>query len=109
MGPGRRRVVWTHGALRDLEAGLSYIAEDSPENAAGVLERILDAADSLAELSERGRPVPEYAGSETRELLPHPFRLLYQVAKSQVFVLALLHQRRDFERWRATRGTGGEP
>jgi plasmid stabilization system protein ParE len=80
----------------------------SPRNATRVLESILEAADSLAALSERGRTVPEFGAAEIRELLPHPFRLLYQVAESEIFVLALLHQRRDFERWRATRGTGGE-
>ncbi len=107
MGPGRRRVVWTEEALRDLDAGISYIAEDSPQSAARILERVLEAADSLGELSERGRSAPEYSASETRELLPHPFRLLYQVRESKVYVLALLHQRRDFERWRASRGSGG--
>ncbi len=97
MGPRRRRVVWTEGAIRDLEASISFIAEDSPQNASRLLQRILDAAESLADVAERGRVVSEYSTLHTRELLQHPFRLLYQFDESEVRVIALLHQRRHFD------------
>lgn len=101
MGSRRRRVVWTEGALRDLDSSISFIAEDSLESAFRLLERVLDAALSLDELSERGRVVPERADPDTRELLVGPFRLLYHVGESDVGILGVLHQRRDFERWRS--------
>jgi plasmid stabilization system protein ParE len=98
VGPRRRRVVWTEGAVQDLDASISFIAEDSPKDARRLLQRVLEAAESLSELGERGRPIPEYGTPDTHELLSHPFRLLYQLGESEVRVLALLHQRRDFER-----------
>ena len=41
------RVRLTPQVLSDLEEIHAYIAEDSPRNAASMLERILDAIDSL--------------------------------------------------------------
>jgi plasmid stabilization system protein ParE len=77
MSPRRRRVVWSHCTLRDLDSAISYIAEDSPENAQRVFERALGAVESLEELSDRGRVVPEWTDPDTRELFVGPFRLLY--------------------------------
>ena len=47
MGSGRRRVAWSDGALRQLDEGISYIAEDSIGSAVRVLELILESAESL--------------------------------------------------------------
>ena len=62
MGPRRRWVAWTEGAHRELDEAISYVAQDSPQNAATLLDRLLRAAESLAELSERGRVLPELLG-----------------------------------------------
>ena len=47
MGPRHRRVAWTEGALRELNEAAEYIALDSPGNAASLVTRLLDTADSL--------------------------------------------------------------
>jgi plasmid stabilization system protein ParE len=62
MGPRRRRVAWSEGAHRELDEAIGYVARDS---AARLLNRLLGAAESLAELSERGRTLPEL-GDPTR-------------------------------------------
>lgn len=99
MGPRRRRVVWSEGASRDLDSILAFIAEDSTERALQVLEAILGAARSLDTLADRGRVVPERGDETVRELLVKSFRLLYELTESEVVILGLLHQRRDFENW----------
>src|SRR5437868_4638729 len=45
--PEHYRVRLTSEALSNLEEIHTYIAKDSPQNAAAMLERILDAIDSL--------------------------------------------------------------
>jgi plasmid stabilization system protein ParE len=60
MGPRRRRVTWTETALRGLDSSIAFVARESIENAHRLLERVIDAADSLRMLGERGTPVPEY-------------------------------------------------
>jgi toxin ParE1/3/4 len=80
---------------------LAYVAQDAPSAAEQLLLNILDAGASLSTRSERGRPVPEWGTGSIREILVDPFRLLYDVRDTKVIVLAVLHQRQDFTRFRA--------
>ena len=99
MGSRRRRVVWSEGASRELDEATEYLSRESLRSAIGVLEGLLEAAESLADLSDRGRIVPERGDPSVRELLVDPYRLIYATRESEVVVLAVLHQRRDFDRW----------
>jgi plasmid stabilization system protein ParE len=99
MATGRRRVAWSRVARDHLDDAIEYIAKESPSSANALLDRILDAAESLGEMSERGRVVPELRDPHTRELLLDPFRLIYHVSPTSVDILGLLHQRRDFRLW----------
>lgn len=101
MGSGRREVVWTDSARHDVDLALAHFSEDSPGAAAELLEEILAAAESLSDLSARGRHSPNPVADDLRELLVSRYRLLYRVADPHVFIVALLHQRRDFEKWLA--------
>lgn len=102
MGPRRRRVTWSEGAYRELDEATEYVAQDSLEGAVRLFERLLEAAESLADLSERGRVVSELQHPSVRELQVDPYRLIYSVEDSGVVVLGVLHQRRDFDRWGRT-------
>ena len=99
----RRRIAWSQGAHLELDEAIAHVAEHAPSAALGLLGRILDAAASLDALTERGRVVPERDDESIRELLVEPFRLLYSVGEAEVVILGLIHQRQDFERWRAAR------
>jgi toxin ParE1/3/4 len=98
-----RRVIWSQGAHRELEAAISHISEEAPSAARDLLERLLTAAASLETMSERGRVVPEHGDPGVRELLVEPFRVVYSVGTDEVVVLGLIHQRQDYERWRDAR------
>lgn len=100
MGARRCRVVWSEGARRELDEAVAYVSEDSIDRAVRVLDEILESAASLATLSERGHIVRERGDTDIRELLVGSYRLLYHVTESEVEILGLLHQRRDFEGWR---------
>jgi len=76
----------------------------SPDTAASLLHRVLDAAASLAELSARGRILPELADPGLRELIVRPYRVLYEVADGEVQIVGLLYERRDFAEWRREQG-----
>jgi toxin ParE1/3/4 len=104
MGSGRRRVVWTEAAEAALDEAIAFVAEDSPTNAAVLLDRVLDAAASLSTLAERGGPVHEVSDPTIRQLLPEPYRLIYRVDDEAVIVLTLLHQRMDVGFWSRHQG-----
>jgi len=99
MGEGPRLVTWTLAARDCLDEIISFISEDSPDAAQRVLEVILAAAESLSLLAERGRRVPETERETIREIFVYRYRLMYQVASSEVRILALLHGAMDFDRW----------
>ncbi len=91
-----RRVVWTEAARNGLHSVLEYISEDSPDAAGHFLGVVLDTAQSLSFLSERGRIVPEFQQPELREIFVYSYRLLYHVTQAEVHIVAFLHGARDF-------------
>lgn len=95
----RRRVVWTGAARAAVDEAASYIAADSPTAGRAFIERIVSAADSLQSLAHRGRQVQEYGDPAVRELLVHPFRLIYRVGDLDVLIVTLIHQARDSDGW----------
>ena len=92
------KVIWTDVAERDLESVIDYLADDHPQNAVRVLDRIIKKAHSLKRNPKRGRKIPEFAefhDSSFRELLIPPWRLIYRIMEKRVDVLAFLDGRRD--------------
>jgi plasmid stabilization system protein ParE len=61
-----------------LDEAIAFVARDRPDTATIWLERILDAGESLAELPDRGRIVPEVSRDDVRELIISPYRLIYR-------------------------------
>ena len=101
MGTGSEKVTWAPSANADLDEVLARRAD-----ATNLLEDILDAAASLSTLSERGRLVPEIGDAITREIFVRDFRLMYEVSRERVHIVALMYGKRDFETWRRARRRG---
>ncbi|MBX3335751.1 MAG: type II toxin-antitoxin system RelE/ParE family toxin [Nitrospira sp.] len=97
MAEERREVIWTTSARNELDDIVTYIAKDTPLSALAFLEEVLNTADSLTTLSERGRIVPEYQNPLVRELFVKHYRLLYEIHDRAVYVLGLIHGARDFK------------
>jgi toxin ParE1/3/4 len=86
-------IRWTTTALRDLEALHAYIADDSDQAAAAMVEKILAGLEALQRFPEMGRR-GRVAG--TRELVIAPFVLAYRAKKAAIEVVAIIHGAR---RW----------
>jgi toxin ParE1/3/4 len=88
------RVIWTPEAQEDRADVWDYIAADNPHAAARMDALFSDAAAGLAEHPKLGRPgkIPG-----TRELIPHEsYRLVYEIEREMVWVLALVHTSRQW-------------
>ena len=97
-----RSVAWSDRALEDVESAYEYFLERSPDYAARLLWAIERAGDSLAELSERGRVVPELQTPQLRELIVEKHRLVYRVESTRVVIARLIHGAQDFKSsWRS--------
>ena len=99
MATRRREVIWSRRARDELDEAVAYIAKDSPQRALVFLESALSTAESLDQLTERGRIVPELNDPDVRELFVYRYRLVYEVSESRATVLGFLHGARDFNRW----------
>ena len=103
MGSGRRQVIWSAQAASALDEAIGYVSGDSPSAAIQLLEAALDAASSLAQLSERGRIVPEVGSPTIRELFVFKYRLMYEIRPDKIAVIAFVHGAKDFTGWQLDR------
>ena len=90
-------VIWTEPALADVRRILEFIADDSPRYAAITADRIMKSVDRLINFPESGHAVPEFPNSHYRQVLMNPYRVIhrYEPATDCVFILTVVHSRRD--------------
>ena len=89
-------VIIREAAWADLDLIYEWIARDNPSAAARVIAKIRDKTnllelDSLAKMGRSG------LAEGTRELIEHPYIIVYEVNDRQrlISVLAILHGVRD--------------
>jgi len=93
-------VNFTKDAEMDLDEIVSYIANDSPQNALKILNKLQSKVNSLNRMPERGRYVPELLDKnirEYRELIENPWRIFYKIDRNEVYVLAIIDGRRNIQ------------
>jgi len=73
------KIVWTEPAVEDLRELHAYIARDSEVYASGFVERIIWAAEQIADHPEAGRVVPEKNDENVREVLYRNYRIIYRI------------------------------
>ncbi len=91
----------TADAVNDLEELYGYIAaHDAPTKAEYVLERISKVVETLATFPERGSYPKELLAlgvREYRQAFFKPYRLIYRVAGTRVYVYLIADGRRDMQ------------
>jgi toxin ParE1/3/4 len=99
--PERRfRVVWTDVAAGDLLRLVSWVAAESPQDAAALLGRLRKRVGTLAIAFAGGRVVPELAFfgiAVLREVVLRPHRIVYRIEGRTVLILGVFDGRRELE------------
>jgi addiction module RelE/StbE family toxin len=90
-------VKWSVPAKNDLKQVHDYIAKDSKYYAQNVVREIVAKTEALTNFPEIGRVVPEISDQNIRELIVYSYRLIYEISKVGIEILAIIHGRRDFE------------
>jgi len=92
-------VVLTQGAEQDLEALFDHVAEnDSVANAHRLLDKLMEVAQSLSKLPERGSRPKELLAvgiQEYRQVFFKPYRVIYRLHGNQAVVYLIADGRRD--------------
>ncbi len=94
------RILWAEAAEKDLTEIIDYIAIDNPADAAKILQEIKQQAASLYTFPERGRIVPELHENGIhfyRELVIPPWRMIYRISDTDVYLLCVFDSRRNVE------------
>jgi len=89
------KVHWTDTAEGHLDAIYAYIAQDSPEYARRMVDRLTRRSQQIAEFPYSGRKVPEYDVDPIREVIEGFFRIIYHIKSDQIDVLAVIHGAMD--------------
>ena len=85
------KVHWTNAAEGHLDAIFKHIAQNSPEYAKRMVDRITRRSQQIAEHPLSGRRVTEYDFNQIREVIEGPYRIIYHIKSDQVDVLAVIH------------------
>ena len=76
--------------LREIHA---YIAQDSPQRARRVIERLVSRSAALGADPRIDRAVPEYPLENLRQVLKRPFRIIYFIGRDEIVILTVKHYR----------------
>ena len=90
-------VIWSEPAKADLRAIFSHIANDSKFYARKVSQDIIEKSEVLDRLPRSGRVVPELGHPDVREIAAYSYRVIYEIRDPDIYVLTVVHKRRDIQ------------
>lgn len=95
----KRRLFVSGPAKKDILRIVRYIHLDKPIAADNFKSQLKRKIRSLELFPHCGRKVPELKGTPFegyRELIVEPCRILYKVIDKEIWILRVLHSRREF-------------
>lgn len=98
------KVTWSPLAERRALEAFDNIAQDRPQAAVTWLRELLTRVGALNRFARRGRVVPEIGKPTHRQILHHPYRVIYRVDTTEVVVLTIRHLRRAWDADEVSRG-----
>lgn len=89
-------IIWAESAYEDLREIVRYIAQDNPDAAAKLAERIIHHIVLASEYPYSNRAVPEKDEETIREAILRPYRIIYSVDNDAqtIHVLRIWHSYR---------------
>ncbi len=91
------KVEWSESASSDLEAIRAYIARDSRYYAASFIRHIVESTRLLGEFPDLGQVVREFDRRIVREKVLRNYRILYEIQKNRVVIIAIVHAARNLD------------
>ena len=93
-------IQMTQPAKRDLAEISRYIAQNNPQIAARIKNRIVAKIATLDHFPHRGAYVPELLDrnvKEYRQITEPPWKIIYKVEDEIVYILAIIDSRRNLQ------------
>jgi toxin ParE1/3/4 len=92
-------VIWSETALQDLDRIAEYIALSNLDAAKDLVTMVFDKLERLISFPESGKVPPELEGLNYREVVASPCRVFYKFESGKVFVLHVMRQEQDLNRF----------
>jgi toxin ParE1/3/4 len=91
------KVTWSPSALADLRDAVHYIRRDNPQAARRFGEKLVQKAESLSTLPQRGRVIAKFGDPDLREVFLGPYRIAYRIrpAPPEVEIARIWHGAQD--------------
>jgi addiction module RelE/StbE family toxin len=90
----------TQNAEDDLNEIILYIAQNNPQNALKIMERIQSRINTLECFPKKGGYVPELLAKnikDYRQLIENPWRVIYKIENADVNILTIVDSRRNLQ------------
>ena len=90
----------TQNAENDLNEIILFIAQNNPQTAIKIMERLQSKIKTLDHFPNRGGYVPELLAKnikEYRQITETPWRIIYKVDNKTVNILAIIDSRRNLQ------------
>jgi toxin ParE1/3/4 len=91
------KVFWTETAINHLSSIYSYIAQNSPNYAQILVEKITKRSQQIGKFPFSGRTVPEFKNQQIREVIEGNYRIIYYINREQIDVIAVIHGKENLE------------
>ena len=89
------KITFSDSAVRDLEDIVEYYSEQQiPHVGARLVRKVIEEIELLGEAPDIGRVVPEFESEYLRELIRHPFRIVYRRDRSKVRIVRVWRSER---------------
>jgi toxin ParE1/3/4 len=95
------RVRILRRAEKDLAEIARYVARDSPDNAARLVDALFDTIEGLSQFPARGATPrdPRLRQHGYRFLAEGAYLIFYKVLRSEIRVYRVVHGKRSYEGW----------
>jgi plasmid stabilization system protein ParE len=77
------KIIWSATAREDLREIAATIAADRPLVAEGYCLQLIELAETAGNFPRIGRIVPELEDENVREIVKHPYRIIYELFPDQ--------------------------
>ena len=89
------KLIWSPRALTRAAEIVDFIAADRPQAALDWIDGLEERVQSLTELPEQGRVVPEWFEPTVRELIYAGHRVIYEIRDDYLEILTIKHARQQ--------------
>ena len=76
------QIIWSPRSLEDLRDIVEYISKDNPAAAESFGMKLIQTAESLNQLPERGRIIPKFGDPTIRDIGCGPYRIAYRIVRA---------------------------